>query len=136
MRHPRKTPTEPERGRDGPPRGYNTWNFFHSSVDELAVRGQADALVESGLARLGYDTVIVDGGWLTGRLRRRGRLLPDPSKFPSGMPALAEYLRARGLRLGIHTAKGPHACDGRAGSCGSEALDMATLCEWGVDFVK
>lgn len=119
-----------------PPRGYNTWNFYHSSVDELAVQSQADALVGTGLAQLGYNTLILDGGWLAGRNRSSGRLLADPTKFPSGIPALVSYLRARGLKLGIHTAKGPHACDGRAGSCGSEVLDMETFCEYGISFVK
>jgi hypothetical protein len=95
VRHaPRETPMSPMSPSEHNavvPRGYNTWNFYHSSVDELAIRSQADALVDTGLAKLGYTTLILDGGWLAGRNRSSGKLLPDPTKFPSGLPALVQY---------------------------------------------
>jgi alpha-galactosidase len=34
-------------------------------------------------------------------------LFESPTKFPSGMPALAEYLHDRGLKLGVYSDRGP-----------------------------
>ena len=37
-----------------PPMGWNSWNAFRTEVDEAKVIGAAQALVDSGLAKLGY----------------------------------------------------------------------------------
>ena len=41
-----------------PPMGWNSWNAFHTDVDEEKVLGAAQALVDSGLAKLGYTMSI------------------------------------------------------------------------------
>lgn len=37
-----------------PPMGWNSWNAFRTEVDEAKVMGAAQALVDTGLAKLGY----------------------------------------------------------------------------------
>jgi hypothetical protein len=49
-RTPSRKPSRKATAFNSPPRGINTWNFFHSSVDELVIKSQADALVSTGTA--------------------------------------------------------------------------------------
>ena len=65
-----------------------------------------------------------------------GSIVADPAKFPDGMAAVAEYLHARGLRLGIYTAPHAQTCGGYTGSLGYEAVDAATFAAWGIDAWK
>jgi alpha-galactosidase len=66
----------------------------------------------------------------------------DPERFPSGIPALVQYLNARGLQLGVYTDSGTQTCSsgGRPikvpGSEGHYAQDAATFAKWGVGGVK
>ena len=64
------------------------------------------------------------------------RLQPDPAKFPSGIAALSQAARDRGLRLGLYLDAGALTCAGFAGSLGHETSDAAQLAEWGVDYLK
>lgn len=61
-----------------------------------------------------------------------GNLQADPSRFPSGIKALADYVHARGLSFGIYGDAGRLTCAGRAGSLGYEAIDAHTFASWGV----
>ena len=36
----------------------------------------------------------------------QGQLVPDPKTFPSGIKALADYVHAKGLKLGIYSDAG------------------------------
>ena len=36
----------------------------------------------------------------------QGQLVPDPNTFPSGIKALADYVHAKGLKLGIYSDAG------------------------------
>ncbi len=118
-----------------PPMGWNSWNQFGPSVDEVLVRETADALVDTGLAELGYRIVALDDNWHGGR-DARDRLFPHPDRFPGGMQALAEYLHSRGLRFGIYACAGERTCAGEPGSYGHEEVDAQTFAAWGVDFLK
>lgn len=44
--------------------GYNNWAQFMCNIDEQLIRDQADAIVEKGLQKAGYDTVTVDECWM------------------------------------------------------------------------
>ncbi|KAM7271854.1 hypothetical protein ACFE04_031068 [Oxalis oulophora] len=37
-----------------PPMGWNSWNHFGCQIDEKIIKKTADALVSTGLAKLGY----------------------------------------------------------------------------------
>jgi len=116
-----------------PPMGWNSWNRFNTTIDEATVRQIADAMVSSGMREAGYRYIIIDDGW-QGHRDAQGVLQPN-SKFPD-MKALAAYLHARGLKLGIYSSPGPRSCAGFEGSYGHERIDARTWASWGVDYLK
>lgn len=116
-----------------PPMGWNSWNRFATRIDEKTVRQIADAMVSSGMRDAGYRYIIIDDGW-QGKRDAQGVLQPN-SKFPD-MRALADYVHARGLKLGIYSSPGPRSCAGYEGSYGHEAIDARTWAGWGVDYLK
>jgi len=118
-----------------PPMGWNSWNKFACNVNEQLVREIADAMVASGLKDAGYQYVNIDDCW-QGERDERGSIQPDPKRFPSGMKALADYVHARGLKLGLYSDAGWQTCGGRPGSRGYEYQDALTYAEWGVDYLK
>jgi alpha-galactosidase len=113
--------------------GWSSWNRFGEKIDDKTVREIADALVSSGLRDAGYTYVNIDDGW-QGERDATGRLQPN-SKFPD-MKALADYVHARGLKLGIYTSPGPRSCAGYEGSYGHVEQDAKTFAEWGIDYLK
>lgn len=120
-----------------PPMGWNSWNGFQLKIDEVLIKSTADALVSSGMRDAGYQYLIVDAGWKAGHRSAEGRLMADPTRFPSGMKSLADYVHSRGLKFGIYTDAGTEDCDGGGpGSEGHEELDARTFADWGVDYVK
>ncbi len=118
----------------------------------------ADAIVEQGLDKLGYQYVNMDDCWSattrdsSGQLqvhailpapRRRQPLNPTPAvqadahRFPHGMKQLADYVHSKGLKIGLYTCVGTLTCKyGRPGSFGHFEDDARTLAAWGIDFVK
>jgi alpha-galactosidase len=116
-----------------PPMGWNSWNHFAEGVDDQVVRETADAMVASGMAAAGYTYVNIDDTWEAGR-GADGALLAN-SKFPD-MKALAAYVHAKGLKLGIYSSPGPVTCGGYPGSYGHEEQDAATFAAWGIDYLK
>src|SRR3979490_1889972 len=67
-----------------PPMGWSSWNALGCGVDENAVRGNADAMVSSGMAALGYTYVDIDDCWM-GPLSATpaGAYMPTCSAFPA-----------------------------------------------------
>lgn len=126
-----------------PPLGWNSWNSFGCGVDETQVRQAADAMVSSGMKDAGYQYVVVDDCWFDPQRDSAGNLRADPTKFPSGMKALGDYIHSKGLKFGIYEAPNERTCaqgvgsyPGSTGSKGHEAQDAATFASWGVDYLK
>lgn len=119
-----------------PPMGWNSWNTFGADVNEDVVKETADAFLDCGLKQAGYTYVVIDDCWSLRERGPDGRLRWDPDKFPSGIPALAEYVHSRGLKFGMYSCAGTHTCAGYPGSYACEELDAQTFAEWGVDFLK
>jgi alpha-galactosidase len=119
-----------------PPMGWNSWNAFGCDIDEQLIREMTDALVASGMAAAGYQYINIDDCWMAWERDAAGDLQPDPWRFPSGIASLADYVHARGLKLGIYTSAGTWTCQGRPGSLGYESRDAARFAEWGVDYLK
>lgn len=88
-----------------------------------------------GLRDLGYTYVVLDDCWSAGR-NDQGVLVPDATKFPRGMAAVADGLHAQGLRFGMYSSAGRYTCGMYEGSLGHEAVDARTWAAWGVDYLK
>ncbi len=119
-----------------PPMGWNSWNKFGcKGLNEVVVRGTADAMVSSGMKDAGYQYVIIDDCWQTGR-DASGNIVADAERFPSGIKALADYIHSKGLKFGIYTDAGTMTCAKRPGSIGHEYQDAKQYANWGVDYLK
>jgi alpha-galactosidase len=116
-----------------PPMGWNSWNHFAAKIDDATVRAQADAMVSSGLRDAGYRYINIDDTW-EGERDAKG-VIHTNAKFPD-MKALADYVHAKGLKLGIYSSPGDKTCAGYAGSLGHEAQDARTYADWGIDYLK
>lgn len=89
-----------------PPMGWNNWAHYMCDIDEAKVVANADALVRTGLAAKGYDTVTVDDCWMLKSRDAGGGLVTDTARFPHGMAWLGRYLHAKGLKFGIYEDAG------------------------------
>src|SRR5579864_4472511 len=109
---PKETPPALHAVSDGgmaktPPMGWNSWNHFHTTIDDAAVPGIADALVSSGMKDAGYVYVNIDDTW-EGSRDANGNIQSN-NKFPD-MKALSDYVHSKGLKLGIYSSPGPKTC--------------------------
>ncbi len=143
-----------------PPMGWNPYNAFDLNYGEADVMAQADLLLSSGLARLGYDHVNIDDGWWLrregGTIRVRTTIYPSAA-LPDGTTSLRPFvdrLHAMGLKAGIYTDIGRNTCSQRwrphtpnlpegtvrqreVGTYGHHTQDAALLfATWGFDFIK
>ncbi|CAN1254880.1 Alpha-galactosidase 1 [Linum perenne] len=116
---------------------WNSWNHFHCDIDEKTIKATADALISSGLARLGYTYVNIDDCWAEKTRDSKGNLRPKKSTFPSGIKALADYVHSKGLKLGIYSDAGYYTCSKtQPGSLDYEEQDAKTFASWGIDYLK
>ncbi|MBB6504985.1 hypothetical protein F4693_001966 [Sphingomonas endophytica] len=143
-----------------PPMGWNPYNAFDLNYGEAELMAQAELLVASGLARLGYDHVNIDDGWWLRRARDtievRTGIYPSAA-LPDGTTSLRPFvdrLHTMGLKAGIYTDIGRNTCSQRwrphtpnlpvgtvgqreVGTYGHHAQDAALLfVRWGFDFIK
>ena len=119
-----------------PPMGWNSWNKFGcKGLNEKVVRETADTMVSSGMKDAGYQFVILDDCWQTGR-DASGNIVADADRFPSGIKALADYVHSKGLKFGIYSDAGTMTCAKRPGSIGHEYQDAKQYASWGVDYLK
>lgn len=110
-----------------PPMGWNSYDYYDTTVDEAAVKRNADYMAKH-LKSYGWQYIVVDIQWYAhgaGSQRDKyqyipfsnlemdeySRLLPDPERFPSsqngaGFAPLAKYVHSLGLKFGIHIMRG------------------------------
>jgi alpha-galactosidase len=119
-----------------PPMGWNQWNAFGCNISDALVRQTADRLVATGLRDAGYVYVNIDDCWMARNRDASGNLVPDPVKFPNGMRAVADYVHARGLKLGIYSSAGTLTCAGFPASLNNEQRDANLWASWGIDYLK
>jgi alpha-galactosidase len=132
------TPPEPVPG-DRPPLGI-TWAtgdpYCVYQFSEDVVKAAADQLVTSGLRDAGYEYVMLGDCWQAAQRDADGKLTARAS-FPSGIPALVEYVHSRGLKIGFTSGTGAKTCSGQAaGSLDHENLDAQTFAGWGADYLR
>lgn len=106
-----------------PVMGWNSWDFYGTSINEACVRAQASYMA-SNLLSHGWNLITVDIQWYqptaTGfgyipgaklTMDPWGRLTPATNRFPSaadgrGFKPLADYVHSLGLKFGIHMMRG------------------------------
>ncbi|VAI31250.1 unnamed protein product [Triticum turgidum subsp. durum] len=133
------SPAAAQKNRLGrtPQMGWNSWNHFGCKIDEVIIRKIADAMVDTGLAKLGYEYVNLDDCWAAHDRDSQGNLAANGTTFPSGMRALADYVHGKGLKLGVYGDAGLRTCSRiQPGSLGYEDQDARTLAAWGIDYLK
>ncbi len=127
-----------------PPMGWNSWNQVRCyGLNENVVKATADAMAANGMAKAGYDNVVVDDCWQGGR-GADGALFSNPDRFPGGMKALGDYIHSKGLKFGIYAVPGSETCANHwdaypiygLGSLNHEQQDADTFASWGVDYLK
>ena len=119
-----------------PPMGFNDWANYECDINQQLFVNTADALVATGLAKDGYRYVNIDDCWPAMSRNAQGQLVASPTLFPNGVKWLADYLHARGLKLGIYEDAGTSTCGGYPGSWGHFQQDAQTFASWGVDYLK
>jgi len=126
-----------------PPMGWNDWAQYQCGYTADTILDNARALVSTGLAALGYNTVTIDDCWMLKERNAKGNLQPDPKRFPNGMKAVADAIHGMGLKFGIYEDSGSETCGGFAGSGqpqgGGQAhflQDARLFASWGVDYLK
>ena len=120
-----------------PPMGWANWNSLGCNYDESKIRAIADQMVSSGMRDAGYRYLIIQECIVpAGHRNAVGALLPDPQKFPHGIPSLVDYIHSKGLKAGIYTDLGPLTCAKYEGSFQHEEQDARTFASWGIDLVE
>ncbi|MGG7575246.1 glycoside hydrolase family 27 protein [Streptomyces sirii] len=119
-----------------PPMGWNNWSYYTCGISEQVVLDNARALVRTGLAAKGYDTVTVDDCWMSRQRGPKGELVADPAKFPHGMAYVGQQLHRMGLKFGIYEDVGTLTCEKYPGSLGRFPQDAQLFAQWKVDYVK
>ncbi len=116
--------------------GWNSWNTFEcEGLNEKVIMEMADVMIFSGMKEVGYEFIVIDDCWQIGR-DKKGYIIVDEEKFPSGIKNLVDYIHSKGLKFGIYSDAGTLTCAGRLGSKGYELKDAETYAKWGVDYLK
>jgi hypothetical protein len=143
-----------------PPMGWNSYDYYNTSVTEEQVRANAAYMAEH-LKAFGWEYVVVDIEWYSNDAGTRpefqyipfgddemdeyGRLIPSPNRFPSsaggkGFGPLADYVHSLGLKFGIHIMRGiPRAAaEKHCPVLGTEVTaamvaDPSSVCIWNPD---
>ncbi|MES2438957.1 MAG: glycoside hydrolase family 27 protein [Verrucomicrobiota bacterium] len=108
---------------DKPVMGWNSWDYYGTSVNEEKTKAQADYMAANLLSH-GWNLITVDIQWYepnatgfnynanaTLEVDGFSRLIPAGNRFPSaangaGFKPLADYVHAKGLKFGIHMMRG------------------------------
>ncbi|XP_032084011.1 alpha-galactosidase A [Thamnophis elegans] len=129
-----------------PPMGWLHWERFLCQTDcereprdcisEQLFMQMADRMASEGWKDVGYRFLCIDDCWMAPTRDKQGRLQADPKRFPSGIKKLADYVHAKGLKLGIYADIGNRTCAGFPGSYGHYEQDAETFASWEVDLLK
>ena len=128
-----------------PTMGWSSWNTYGINICDSLVRVQADAMVEKGLSKLGYDHINIDDGYFGGR-DKSGKLITHPVRFPRPMRSLVDYIHSKGLKAGIYSDAGSNTCGSVwSGDSLGKGVGMYAhyeqdarlfFNEWNFDFIK
>ena len=127
-----------------PTMGWSSWNTFALRINEDVIKGQADAMHQTGLQKAGFQYINIDDGYWDGR-GEDGHLRLNTKLFPSGMRSLVDYIHGLGLKAGIYSDAGDNTCGSGnrhawgvgVGFAGHEDQDCRLYFrDWDFDFIK
>ena len=115
--------------------GWSSWSLESTNYPGVNPTGPASWLTEAHVlqqtdvvaAKLkshGYDYINIDAGWLGG-FDSYGRPLANTTTFPDGIAHIADYVHAKGLKLGTYLAVG---LDPKAYGTGDTPIHGAAGC--------
>ncbi|MCH5179347.1 MAG: NPCBM/NEW2 domain-containing protein [Prevotellaceae bacterium] len=116
--------------------GWLSWNVVEGDISNSVVEVVADAMVESGLKDAGFHYIVIDDLWHASSREADGTPRENPTKFPKGMKAAADYVHDRGMKFGIYSDAGQYTCAGAYGSLNYENIDAKQYAKWGIDLLK
>lgn len=93
-----------------PQLGWNSYNAYSCNPNETIIKENAQGLIDTGLAALGYQYVTPDCGWNAPGRDSQGRLQWDTKLFPSGGQGIGNYLHGLGLKFGAYSGGGHFMC--------------------------
>jgi hypothetical protein len=137
--------------------GWNSWDFYGTSINETCAKAQTDYQVANLLSH-GWSLMTVDIQWYqptatgfnyidgaTLTMDQYGRLTPATNRFPSaigglGFKPLADYVHSKGLKFGIHMMRGiPRQAVSQdtpilgTTNTASQIADTSSTCSWNSD---
>ena len=74
-------------------------------MSEGLLLSTAEKIKDWGLKDLGYNYVILDDCWATSR-GSNGSIMPNMTRFPNGMAAVADAMHGMGLKYGMYSSAG------------------------------
>jgi alpha-galactosidase len=93
-----------------PPMGWSSWctegSCGRDYCDETEVQAMANTMLSNGMHSLGWNFIVLDDCWAYDRDPATGQLTWDPERFPSGMPALTQWLHDRNFSFGRFCCRG------------------------------
>ena len=120
--------------------GWNNWYPYNCVYTAQTILDNANLLVTTGLAGLGYNTVNIADCWMLKTRDAQGNLQVDPVRFPRGMKPVADTIHQLGLKFGIYEDAGYETCSTYAGSGqpnggGNDHFveDTQLFTSWGMD---
>nr|XP_027197983.1 alpha-N-acetylgalactosaminidase-like isoform X1 [Dermatophagoides pteronyssinus]XP_027197984.1 alpha-N-acetylgalactosaminidase-like isoform X2 [Dermatophagoides pteronyssinus] len=134
-----------------PPMGWLSWMRFACEIDcqtypdecinEKLYKDMIDRLVDDGYLDAGYQYVNIDDCWMSmQRDPKTFRLLPNQTRFPSGINGLAEYAHSKNVLLGLYEDIGTLTCARYPGTYyqGKDHtyIDAETFSDWKIDSIK
>ncbi len=146
-----------------PPTGWNSWGGHMVAISDEIMRKTADLFENKGLADVGYQYIGIDDCWmidvservnpviqeqekdekysdvdfaplLAGGRDMKGNILPN-DRFPD-MKAMADYIHAYGLKVGLYSSPSELTCQKYIGSRNYENQDAEQYAKWGFDLLK
>ena len=123
-----------------PPMGWSSYNHYSCFPNQSIIESNAKALINFGLADLGYHYVTTGCGWTIPHRTKQDTLTWNATLFPDGFPALGDYIHGLGLGFGVYSDSGVQMCmvglPNQTGSWDHEQVDADTFASWGADLLK
>ena len=87
-------------------------------------------MLDNGMRAAGWSYINLDDCWVDLERTAAGELTWDRSRFPSGIPALIDWLHSRSFLFGLYTAAGNLTCStgGRVSPTGAKGAPSLRPC--------